>query len=76
MADAGEGAMQIELRWRSWHGDEALVLDLPPGYEVTVYPPNDGPDIGTEGIARAFASPTCATDPPACGRCSSRIDSW
>ncbi len=49
--------MQIELTWRSWHGDEPLALDFPDGFAVTVYPPAGGPDIGEEGIRRAFANP-------------------
>jgi nickel-dependent lactate racemase len=49
--------MRIELRWRSWHGDEPLSLEFSRQYEVAVYPPRDGPDIGEDGIRRAFAAP-------------------
>lgn len=49
--------MPIHLRWRAWHGDEPLVLDFPGQYDVAVYPPKDGPDIGAEGIRQAFANP-------------------
>lgn len=49
--------MKISLRWRSWHGDEPLEIDFPADYDVTVYPPRGGPDIGEEGIRQAFANP-------------------
>ncbi|OGB94273.1 MAG: hypothetical protein A2Z31_03730 [candidate division NC10 bacterium RBG_16_65_8] len=49
--------MHLALRWRAWHGDESLGLDLPPHFKVAVYPPKDGRDIGAEGIRRAFANP-------------------
>jgi nickel-dependent lactate racemase len=49
--------MHVEVRWRSWHGDEPLTLDFPDPYRVTVYPPRDAPDIGAEGIRQAFAAP-------------------
>jgi nickel-dependent lactate racemase len=49
--------MQIQVRWRSWHGDEPLTLEFSSQYEVAVYPPCDGPDIGEEAIRRAFAAP-------------------
>ena len=49
--------MHIALRWRAWHGDESVGLEFPAHYAVAVYPPNDGPDIGVEGIQRAFANP-------------------
>lgn len=49
--------MQIELRWRSWYGDEPLALDFPDDFRPTVYPPRGGPDIGEEGIRAAFANP-------------------
>ena len=49
--------MHVEVRWRSWHGDEPLTLDFPDLYRVAVYPPRDAPDIGPEGIRRAFAEP-------------------
>ncbi|MHB1005549.1 MAG: lactate racemase domain-containing protein [Chloroflexota bacterium] len=49
--------MQIELRWRSWYGDEPLLLDFPDRFAPTLYPPRGGLDIGEEGIRRAFANP-------------------
>jgi len=49
--------MQVELRWRAWHGDEPLTLDFPGQYRVAVHPPRDAPDIGAEGIRRSFAAP-------------------
>ena len=49
--------MRIQLRWRSWHGDEPLSLEFSRQCEVAVYPPRDGPDIGEDGIRRAFAAP-------------------
>jgi len=53
--------MRIQVRWRSWHGDELLTLEFSSGYEVAVYPPRDGPDIGEEGIRQAFALPIGST---------------
>ena len=49
--------MQVQVRWRSWHGDEPLTLEFSSYYEVAVYPPRDGPDIGEEAIRQAFAAP-------------------
>ena len=49
--------MRLTLRWRAWHGDESLELEFPPPFEVVVYPPKDGADIGAEGIRQAFANP-------------------
>ena len=49
--------MRLTLRWRVWHGDESLELEFPPPFEVVVYPPKDGADIGAEGIRQAFANP-------------------
>jgi hypothetical protein len=45
------------LRWGAWFGDRDIELDLPPGWDVTTWPPVDGPDIGPDGIAAAFAAP-------------------
>ena len=49
--------MRVDVRWKSWHGDEILPLEFPDGYEVSVHPPRGGADIGEEGIRRAFANP-------------------
>src|SRR6266852_495706 len=43
--------------WACWFGDTMLDLPLPSEWDVRLYPPADGPDIGEEGIAHAFANP-------------------
>lgn len=43
--------------WAAWFGDSLHALDLPAEWDVRLYPPRDGPDVGEEGIARAFANP-------------------
>jgi hypothetical protein len=43
--------------WAAWFGDTMFALPLPSGWDVQLYPPADGPDIGEAGIARAFANP-------------------
>jgi lactate racemase len=46
-----------EVRWGAWFDDDTLTLDFPSGWTVDVCRPADGPDIGAEGIAAAFANP-------------------
>ena len=62
--------MRIEVRWRSWHGDEPLALEFPAQFAVSLHPPRDGTDIGPEGVLRAFAAPigTCCIRDLARGR--------
>jgi hypothetical protein len=43
--------------WASWFGDSMFAMELPAGWDVAVYPPADGPDIGDGGVASAFANP-------------------
>ena len=47
----------IRIPWRSWYGDEELVLSFPRSWEVDLFPPADAPDIGGKGIEEAFANP-------------------
>src|ERR1700694_3934608 len=43
--------------WACWFGDTMFDLPFPSAWDVQLHPPGDGPDIGEEGIARAFANP-------------------
>src|SRR5215472_3578210 len=43
--------------WAAWFGDTMHALSLPPEWDIALYPPRDAPDVGEEGIARAFANP-------------------
>jgi len=45
------------IRWAAWYGDHDLSLAMPDGWTVIPCPPHDGPDIGADGIAAAFANP-------------------
>lgn len=45
------------IRFGAWYADRDLEIPFPAGWSVTACPPRDGPDIGAEGIARAFAEP-------------------
>ena len=49
--------MRVDVRWKSWYGDEILPLRFPAVYKVSVHQPRDGADIGEEGIRQAFADP-------------------
>lgn len=42
---------------RAWYGDEELTLNFPPGWEVEILGPKDGPALSNAQIARAFAEP-------------------
>jgi hypothetical protein len=50
-------ATTARVPWAAWFGDTLHALELPPEWEVALYPPRDGADIGDEGIGRAFANP-------------------
>jgi hypothetical protein len=50
-------AATARVPWAAWFGDTLHVLELPPEWDVTLYPPRDASDIGDAGIARAFADP-------------------
>ena len=56
MAVATRGTT-VGIPWAAYFGDTTFELHFPDGWDVAVHPPADGPDIGDEGIARAFASP-------------------
>ena len=45
------------IRFGAWYDDRDLALPFPATWILELCPPNDGPDIGREGIAAAFASP-------------------
>jgi len=45
------------IRFGAWYDDRDLELAFPGDWDITLCPPADGPDIGDEGIARAFANP-------------------
>lgn len=51
------GEKTVRIPWAAYFGDIELELTFPAEWDVTVYPPADGPDIGEEGIAQAFAGP-------------------
>lgn len=45
------------IRFGAWYDDRDLELVFPDAWQVESCPPHDGPDIGSDGIARAFANP-------------------
>jgi nickel-dependent lactate racemase len=45
------------IRFGAWYNDRDLELAFPETWQVRPCPPNDGLDIGQEGIAAAFANP-------------------
>lgn len=45
------------IRFGAWYDDRDLDLVFPKAWQVELCPPTDGPDIGSDGIASAFASP-------------------
>lgn len=47
----------VGVPWAAYFGDTIMELTFPEEWEVRVYPSKDGPDIGEEGIAQAFANP-------------------
>jgi nickel-dependent lactate racemase len=60
--DLAEGPAQsaASLPWLAWHGDGRLELPFPRGWQIRAYWPAGGPDIGQEGIERAFDNPIAA----------------
>jgi nickel-dependent lactate racemase len=49
--------MECTIRWAAWFGDIDLELSLPKSWDVRLYCPADGPDVGKAGIAAAFEAP-------------------
>ena len=45
------------IRFGAWYDDRDLTLSFPVDWQVELCPPDDGPDIGADGIAAAFAHP-------------------
>lgn len=56
MAVASRGTT-VGIPWAAYFGDTIIELDFPDAWNVRVYPSKDGPDIGEDGIATAFADP-------------------
>ena len=48
---------RISLRSRAWHGDADIELAVPDAWNVEVLPPEDGPELGEEELARALTRP-------------------
>ena len=48
---------RISLRSRAWHGDTDVELAVPDAWSVDVLPPEDGPGLGEEELARALSAP-------------------
>lgn len=48
---------RISLRSRAWHGDADVELAVPDAWSVEVLPPEDGPELGEEELARALTRP-------------------
>lgn len=53
----GTASSSATIRWRAWFGDTDLALEFPSGWTVRYCPPNEGDDIGAQGIAQALAAP-------------------
>ena len=47
----------VRIPWAAFFGDTEIELTFPAEWDVQVYPPADGLDIGEEGIQQAFANP-------------------
>lgn len=47
----------VRIPWGAWFQDTELALDFPSDWEVTLYPPRGGQDIGADGIREAFTKP-------------------
>jgi len=47
----------VSIPWAMWYGDEKYTLDFPGSWELIVARMKGGPDIGDQGIRRAFAEP-------------------
>lgn len=49
--------MMLTIPWKAWYGDEQLKLTFPSGWEVTLFPMQDGVPIEGEKIKGALSSP-------------------
>jgi len=47
----------VSIPWGMWYGDNKFDLSFPDSWQVVVAKMKGGPDIGDEGIRRAFAEP-------------------
>lgn len=47
----------VSIPWAMWYADEEFTLTFPDSWELVVARMKGGPDIGDEGIRRAFAEP-------------------
>lgn len=47
----------VSVPWAAWFGDTEQELTFPSTWSVEVRDPPGGPDVGEEGIRRAFANP-------------------
>jgi len=54
---ASSSANSASIRFGAWYDDRDVLLTFPDGWTVERCAPQDGPDIGEQGIARAFVSP-------------------
>lgn len=45
------------IRFGAWYDDRDLTVSFPADWQLDLCPPNDGPEIGAEGVAAAFAHP-------------------
>jgi hypothetical protein len=50
-------ARAATIRFGAWYDDRDLPLEFPDAWQVDPCLPHDGPDIGADGIALAFARP-------------------
>jgi nickel-dependent lactate racemase len=50
----------VHIPWHAWYGDEWVELSFPPSWQVQACWPADAPDVGLEGIERAFENPVSA----------------
>jgi nickel-dependent lactate racemase len=49
--------MMVTIPWKAWYGDEQFELVFPSGWEVTLFPMQDGIPIEEENIRSALSSP-------------------
>ncbi len=47
----------MRCRWGAWHGDEALALEFPAGWDASLRAPADARQIGDEAIDQALSRP-------------------
>ncbi|MFP3897635.1 MAG: lactate racemase domain-containing protein [Anaerolineales bacterium] len=50
----------VSVPWAIWYGEKEFDMTFPDTWDVTVAEMKGGPDIGDEGIRRAFAEPISA----------------